>query len=95
VNIMNARGVDPTTAFTDAGYLMAVIAVEALKKCGDSCTGVTMQQALNTLGPIDLQGFIPGQLQFTNSNHVSASQEYVYTYKNGALSSAGVESVSS
>jgi hypothetical protein len=92
---MKGAGVDPTAPFTDAGYLMAVMAVEALKKCGDGCNGIKMQQALESLGPIDMQGFVPGSIKLSATNHIACAQEYISVYKNGQMTNAGVESVSS
>jgi ABC-type branched-subunit amino acid transport system substrate-binding protein len=56
------------TIFFSSGYVQAILAVEALKKCGDGCDSVKFNTAMENLGKVDAKG-INGDVQLTPSRH--------------------------
>ena len=56
------------TIYFGSGYIQGWLAVEALKKCGDSCDSVKFNTSMENVGKIDTQG-ISGDVQLSSTRH--------------------------
>jgi branched-chain amino acid transport system substrate-binding protein len=79
-----------TSSFFSAGYVMAITAIDALKKCGNGCNSVSYNNALNDLGTVNVFGLAPG-VSITPSDHqiVNSGQFYVWDSAKNAVVKAG------
>jgi branched-chain amino acid transport system substrate-binding protein len=70
-----------TSPFFTQGYVQAILAVDALKKCGSSCTPVSLNSATNTLGNVNVFG-LGFNVGLTPTRHVAAGASRFYSWDN-------------
>jgi len=74
-----AAGVDPNGPYVINGYLAAMIIVEGLRGCGDSCTSATLHDALDSL-QVDTGGLTSGALGYSTESHAPGSSINIYRW---------------
>ena len=74
---------EQNAAYT-AGWVGGEVLVEAIKGCKDSCTPVTLDNALEAIKNFSTGGFTP-PVSFSATNHLLPSAGVFLTFKNGTL----------
>jgi hypothetical protein len=74
-----AMGSDPAQAFFTNGWSEGLILVQGLRKCSDPCTGAKLEKSLESL-KFDTQGFTPGPMSFTTTDHQPIHAINVYQW---------------
>jgi branched-chain amino acid transport system substrate-binding protein len=74
---------EQNAAYT-AGWVGGEVLVEAIKGCGDSCTAVSLNDAMQKISNFDTGGFTP-PVSFSATNHLLPSAGSFLTLKNGKI----------
>lgn len=75
---------DMTSTVFTKGWVAGIVFGAAIKTCGDSCTGVKMQAALQGMSGLDIGG-LGGAVSFSASTHTGQSGCRVYGLVNGKI----------
>jgi branched-chain amino acid transport system substrate-binding protein len=89
VTATKAAGVDPANVLTEVGYKDAVGAGEALRKCGEGCTGEKLENVMERL-TYDNKGLDPKPAVLSSSNHIAISEVSIWNAKSGKIVQAFV-----
>jgi branched-chain amino acid transport system substrate-binding protein len=81
-------GLDST--FFTTGYVMGIVAIAALQKCGEPCTGEKYNAAMDKLGDVDAKG-LAGTLHIDSTHHraINSVRFYHWTSQSGHSVAAG------
>lgn len=69
----------PTSTFFTAGYMQAMLAVEALKNCDSPCTGETFNKALESVDDLSTNG-LTGNITLSSERHRALAGGRMYSW---------------
>ncbi|MER2537217.1 MAG: ABC transporter substrate-binding protein [Rhizobiaceae bacterium] len=73
-----------------SGWITAYTLTEALKTCGEGCTGEKLIDTLETAGPVEIpDGLLFGPVHFTADNHAGLSKVQGYKWDGGKVVADG------